>query len=319
MLGVMRTKIPLLVIVGPTAVGKTDTAVLVAQQIDGEIISADSMQIYRGMDIGTAKPGKEERGGVRHHLIDVADPEDEFSVVDFQRIAKESIEDIYRRGRSPIVAGGTGLYINSLVYNMDFTETISNPELRENLTTIALERGNEYLFEMLKRADPETAAKLHPNDRRRIIRALEVYQCSGMPMSQYHRNTEIRAIPYDPLMIGLRMNRKELYDRIEKRVDMMMENGLVNEVRRLLDRGCPKDAVSMQGLGYKEIIGYLEGEYPLETAVETLKRDTRRFAKRQFTWFRRDDRIIWMDVENYSRRREIADSIVNYFKSNFKF
>ncbi|MDI6706996.1 MAG: tRNA (adenosine(37)-N6)-dimethylallyltransferase MiaA [Bacillota bacterium] len=315
----MHTKIPLLVIVGPTAVGKTDTAVLVAQQIDGEIISADSMQIYRGMDIGTAKPSEEERGGIKHHLIDVADPGEEFSVADFQRIARKDIEDIYRRGRFPIVVGGTGLYINSLVYNMDFTETISNPELRENLTTIALERGNEYLHEMLKRADPETAAKLHPNDRRRIIRALEVYQCSGMPMSQYHKNVEMQTIPYDPLMIGLRMNRKELYDRIEKRVDRMMESGLVKEVQGLLDRGCSKDTVSMQGLGYKEIIGYLEGEYSLETAVEILKRDTRRFAKRQFTWFRRDDRIIWMDVENYSSKKEIADKIVDYFKSNFKF
>jgi len=316
---VIHTKIPLLVIVGPTAVGKTDTAVLVAQQIDGEIISADSMQIYRGMDIGTAKPSEEERGGIKHHLIDVADPGEEFSVADFQRIARKDIEDIYRRGRFPIVVGGTGLYINSLVYNMDFTETISNPELRENLTTIALERGNEYLHEMLKRADPETAAKLHPNDRRRIIRALEVYQCSGMPMSQYHKNVEMQTIPYDPLMIGLRMNRKELYDRIEKRVDRMMESGLVKEVQGLLDRGCSKDTVSMQGLGYKEIIGYLEGEYSLETAVEILKRDTRRFAKRQFTWFRRDDRIIWMDVENYSSKKEIADKIVDYFKSNFKF
>ncbi|MBA1337132.1 MAG: tRNA dimethylallyltransferase [Firmicutes bacterium] len=315
----IHTKIPLLVIVGPTAVGKTDTAVLVAQQIDGEIISADSMQIYRGMDIGTAKPSEEERGGIKHHLIDVADPGEEFSVADFQRIARKDIEDIYRRGRFPIVVGGTGLYINSLVYNMDFTETISNPELRENLTTIALERGNEYLHEMLKRADPETAAKLHPNDRRRIIRALEVYQCSGMPMSQYHKNVEMQTIPYDPLMIGLRMNRKELYDRIEKRVDRMMESGLVKEVQGLLDRGCSKDTVSMQGLGYKEIIGYLEGEYSLETAVEILKRDTRRFAKRQFTWFRRDDRIIWMDVENYSSKKEIADKIVDYFKSNFKF
>lgn len=312
-------KIPLVVIVGPTAVGKTDTAIIVAQKIGGEIISADSMQIYRHMDIGTAKPNRGEMKGIKHYMIDIVNPEEEFSVADFQRIAKAYIEDINKRGKLPIVVGGTGLYINSLVYNLDFTETISDPELRENLRELARERGNEYLHEMLKRVDPEAAEKLHPNDIKRIIRALEVYHCSGKPMSQYHRTIKKEEVPYDLAMVGLRMNRKDLYRRIEQRVDKMIEEGLVEEVRELLDRGCTRDMTSMQGLGYKEIIGYLEGEYSLEEAVSILKRDTRRFAKRQFTWFGRDDRIFWIDVEKYSSREEIADLIVKYVKTKIMF
>jgi tRNA dimethylallyltransferase len=312
-------KIPLVVIVGPTAVGKTDTAIIVAQKIGGEIISADSMQIYRHMDIGTAKPNRDEMKGIKHYMIDIVNPEEEFSVADFQRIAKAYIEDINKRGKLPIVVGGTGLYINSLVYNLDFTETISDPELRENLRELARERGNEYLHEMLKRVDPEAAEKLHPNDIKRIIRALEVYHCSGKPMSQYHRTIKKEEVPYDLAMVGLRMNRKDLYRRIEQRVDKMIEEGLVEEVRELLDRGCTRDMTSMQGLGYKEIIGYLEGEYSLEEAVSILKRDTRRFAKRQFTWFGRDDRIFWIDVEKYSSREEIADLIVKYVKTKIMF
>lgn len=305
----------LVVIVGPTAVGKTDTAIKVARKLNGEIVSADSMQVYRYMDIGTAKPAKEEMMGIKHHMIDVVDPDKEYSVADFQRMAKRCIEEIYSKGKLPIVVGGTGLYVNSLVCNLDFTETVSNPELRDMLKKTARERGNDYLHRKLGEVDAETAARLHPNDVKRVIRALEVYYCTGKPISYYHKKSKEGSIPYNPIMIGLRMNRKDLYKRINQRVDAMIEAGLVDEVRRLLEMGCTRDMTSMQGLGYKEIAGYLQGEYSMDEAIEMIKRDTRRFAKRQFTWFRRDDRIFWIDVERYGSTDEVAQVIVKYVES----
>ena len=310
-------KRPLVVIVGPTAVGKTDVSILVAERLGGEIVSADSMQIYKYMNIGTAKPTPEEMRAVKHHMIDIVEPWQEFSVAQFQRQARGCIEDIHCRGKLPIVVGGTGLYINSLTFDLDFANTMSDPKFRAELHELARERGKEYLYEWLVRVDPDTAKRLHVNDLRRVIRALEVYHCSGKPMSEY--NTGMRSeAPYNLVIFGLTMPREELYRRIEKRVDRMMDEGLVDEVKGLLERGCTREMVSMQGLGYKEVIGYLEGEYTLSEAVELLKRNTRRFAKRQFTWFKRDDRIIWIDIRENEDKDKIANSIVHYIKLNLK-
>ncbi len=311
-------KKPLVVIAGPTAVGKTDVSILVAGQLNGEIISADSMQIYKHMNIGTAKPTPSEMGNVKHYMIDIIEPYQEFSVAEYQRMARSHIGEIHKKPGLPILVGGTGLYINSVVYNLDFANTVSDPKLRAYFDRVARERGKEYLYELLKRIDPGSALRLHANDTRRIIRALEVYYCSGKPMSALMGNTKHHQALYDVVFIGLRMEREELYKRIELRVDKMIADGLVNEVKRLLKNGCTREMVSMQGLGYKEIIGYLNGEYSLDEAVEILKRNTRRFAKRQFTWFRRDDRIIWMDVHKFGNMNDIAKNIIERIKFKLK-
>jgi tRNA dimethylallyltransferase len=306
-------KKPLVVITGPTATGKTDVSLLVAEEFAGEIVSADSMQVYRYMDIGTAKPTAAEMKRVRHHMIDVVDPWQEFSVAEYQRLAKYCIEDIQNRGKLPVVVGGTGLYINSLIYNLDFADTVSDKKFRGYLTRLSEERGKEYLYEMLRRVDPDTAQRLHINDTRRVIRALEIYHCSGRPMSARRDNGKADP-PYDLVMFGLRMDRERLYRRIEERVDKMIEKGLVEEVKGLLKMGCTKDMVSMQGLGYKEIIGYLEERLTFSEAIGILKRDTRRFAKRQFTWFRRDDRINWKDAVGIGDRGKIVGSMIDHIK-----
>jgi tRNA dimethylallyltransferase len=306
-------KKPLVVITGPTAVGKTDISVLVAGQLGGEIVSADSMQIYKGMNIGTAKPTPSEMGGIRHHMIDVVEAWQDYSVAEYQRQARDCIEDIHRRGKLPIVVGGTGLYINAISYDLDFADTVSDQKLRTHLARMVQERGKEYLYEELKRVDPDTANRLHVNDTKRIIRALEVYYCSGRPMSAHYTGPR-RQASYNLIIIGLKMDREKLYERIEKRVDKMMEDGLVAEVKGLLAKGCTREMISMQGLGYKEIIGYLEGEYTLKEAVGLLKRNTRRFAKRQFTWFRRDDRIFWIDVYQLGDKVKIANEITEYIR-----
>ncbi len=312
-------KKPVVIIVGPTAVGKTGTSILVASGLNGEIISADSMQIYKYMDIGTAKPTREEMKGIKHYMIDMVLPDQDFTVADFQRMARTYIKHIHNKGKLPIIVGGTGLYINSLVYNLDFTETVSDPGLRKELRELAGERGNEYLHGMLEKVDAETAARLHPNDVKRVIRALEVYHCSGKPASYFHRQPQRNnTLEYNPVMIGLRMNRKDLYRRINDRVDKMIAEGLVEEVKSLLERGYAEHMPSMQGLGYKEIIYYLEGKCTLEEAVYIIKRDTRRFAKRQFTWFRRDDRIFWVDVENFDSMEDIADFIIEHVSSRLR-
>ncbi len=295
-------KIPLVIITGPTAVGKTDLAIQTALELNSEIVSADSMQIYRYMDIGTAKPSLEERQGVPHHMIDIVDPDEEYSVARYQVEAREAIERIYRKGKLPILTGGTGLYINSVIMPMSFTEAAEDPQYREELKRLAADKGNEYIYRMLDKIDPETAAKLHPNDIRRVIRALEVFHITGRTMSDYRQDFANMESQYDLVYLGLNMNRNDLYDRINKRVDTMLGSGLLDEVRSLLDMGYTKDLVSMQGLGYKEMIGYLEGLYSLDEATEILKRDTRRYAKRQLTWFRRDKRIEWLDVDNRTNR-----------------
>lgn len=299
-------KIPLLVIVGPTAAGKTDLAIQAAKALGGEIVSADSMQIYRYMNIGTAKPTLEERQGIPHHMIDIVDPDEEFNAALFQRGANAVIREIAGRGKLPILAGGTGLYVNSILYPMNFTDAVEDPEYRSYLNGLLGTRGNRYLHSLLEEVDPVTAARLHPNDSRRIIRAMEVYHVTGKTMMEYQQDFRNLEPVYDLMLYGLTMDRQRLYERINLRVDIMLDAGLVEEVRGLLEMGYTKDLVSMQGLGYKEIIPYLEGRASLEEATEILKMETRRFAKRQMTWFRRESRIHWLDTDQFNSRQDLC-------------
>ncbi|GAW91493.1 tRNA (adenosine(37)-N6)-dimethylallyltransferase MiaA [Calderihabitans maritimus] len=306
---------PLVVIVGPTAVGKSKIAVEVAGKIDGEIVSADSMQVYRFMDIGTAKTRETERYTgdgkyIPHHLLDFKDPKESFSVAEFQKLAREKIEEIYRRGKLPMLVGGTGLYVRSVIDPYTFTELEVDWEIRRRLKKQAAERGNLWLHRQLAEVDPVSAAKIHPNDLRRVIRALEVYYRTGQPLSKSHRVGREENKNYRVCMIGLYMDRKKLYQRINQRVDEMIATGLVEEVRKLLEMGYSPQLPALQGLGYKQIVGYLKGEYSLEEAIRLLKRDTRRFAKRQLTWFRRDKRIRWFDVDVYSNIQPLVELIV---------
>ncbi|GAB6157512.1 tRNA (adenosine(37)-N6)-dimethylallyltransferase MiaA [Desulfotomaculum varum] len=299
---------PLVVIVGPTAAGKTDVAIELSKLVRGEVISADSMLVYRGMDIGTAKPTLAERQGIPHHLIDIVDPDQEFSVAMFQRAAEELIREITDRGNLPLLVGGTGLYVRSVIDHYDFTPATGNSELREQLKQQAARVGNQAMHRQLAAVDPVTAQKLHPNDIRRVIRALEVYYQTGKPISEYQYVQKNNSPKYRCLMFGLTMDRQLLYQRIEQRVDLMLQKGLVEEVRQLMER---YDAwgTALQGLGYKEIIACLKGECTLAEAVELIKRNTRRFAKRQLTWFRADKRIHWLRLEDYSNKSELAREI----------
>ncbi len=310
---------PLVVILGPTAVGKTEVAIEVAKALSGEIVSADSMQIYRGMDIGTAKPTSIERQGIAHHLIDCVDPKEDFSVAHYQQKAKAAIADIHARGNLPILAGGTGLYVNSIVYPMDFTDAAQDLSYRKQLNQLAEDKGKEAVYRLLLDSDPVTAARLHYNDVRRVIRALEIAHLTGIPMSEYRQDFESVDLPYQTCMICLTMDREKLYRRIEQRVDQMLDHGLTAEVQRLLNQGYTKDLVSMQGLGYKEMIRYLEGEHSLHEAIEILKRDTRRFAKRQMTWFRREPRIQWVDTDTFPEKIVLFQWIISRIQQNISF
>ncbi|SJZ34152.1 tRNA (adenosine(37)-N6)-dimethylallyltransferase MiaA [Garciella nitratireducens] len=309
-------KKPLIIIVGPTAVGKTEISIEIAKRLDGEIISADSMQIYKYMNIGTAKPTKEEIQDIPHYLIDEVEPDQEFNVALFQKKAFEYIDIILSKKKLPIIVGGTGLYINSLIYPLNFTESVSDWEYRNKLNKVADEKGNIYLYNLLEKIDPESAKKIHPNNRKRVIRALEVYKKSGKKMSHYKKEMIKKDSPFSFIMIGLNMDRQLLYEKINQRVDIMIEKGLIKEVRDLLNKGYDKNLISMQGLGYKEIIQYLEGRCTLEEAVYIIKRDTRRFAKRQLTWFRRDKRIYWFQVDKYSSKNLLIDEILQKIHSN---
>ncbi|MDN5276787.1 MAG: tRNA dimethylallyltransferase [Clostridiales bacterium] len=307
-------KKPLVVIVGPTAVGKTKLSIELAKALNGEIVSADSMQIYRYMDIGTAKPTAEERQGIPHHMMDIIDPAQEFSVAEYQRLATQAIDDIHRRNKIPIVVGGTGLYIKSLLYPMNFTDASYDPEFRRELQRQAETTGKEYLHKKLQAVDPKTAARLHPNDVRRVIRALEVYHLTGKPMSEYNQELEKMDYKYNVAMIGLTMDRAKLYERINQRVDEMIEKGLLDEVKRLLDRGYTRDMISMQGLGYKELIDYFQGKVSLEEAIYILKRETRRYAKRQLTWFRAQKDIVWVNVDQFESHEALVKRCLAYIK-----
>ena len=302
-----------IVIAGPTASGKTDLAIKLAHEINGEIISADSMQIYRGMDIGTAKPTMEERQGIPHYLIDIVDPDEEYSVAHFQRDAKNCIKEILNRGKVPIVAGGTGLYINSLVYNINFSETTADWEYRKQLEEIARDKGPEELHRFLQKVDPVSAEKIHPNNIKRVIRALEVFKTTGKPISQHQLESRTEKPEYEFKIFGLEMDRKILYERINKRVDKMMEIGLYEEVESLLEKYSP-DLVSLQGIGYKEIISAIKGEYSLEEAVEKIKLNTRHLAKRQITWFKKTENLRWIDTGNTETRaiiKKLANNLNN--------
>lgn len=280
---------------GPTAVGKTAASIGLAKAVAGEIISADSMQVYRGMDIGSAKISRKEMDGVRHYLVDVLEPEEEFNVVKFQRLARQAAEEIYSRNKIPIVVGGTGFYIQALLYDIDFTENDGDISLRQELEKTAEEKGPEYLHQLLQEVDPQAARDLHPNNIKRVIRALEFYRQTGQKISEHNRKERAKESPYRYAYFVLTDDRARLYDRIDRRVDAMMEAGLLEEVRSLRDRGVKRTCTSMQGLGYKELYACLEGECSLDEAVRIIKRDTRHFAKRQLTWFRRERDVIWLD------------------------
>lgn len=308
----MKEKAKIVAIVGPTAIGKTSISIELAKILNGEIVSADSMQVYRYMDIGTAKPTLEERQGIPHHLIDIVDPDQDFNVAIYQQIAKNAIDNIHEKEKLPILVGGSGLYVNSIVYPLDFTDAKEDHKLRKKLYEVADKKGNIYLHQKLMEIDPVTGKKVHPNDVKRMVRAMEIYHLTGKPMSEYRQNFENSKIPYEIAMIGLTMDRKKLYERINQRVDDMIYKGLVSEVQELLDMGYGKELISMQGLGYKEIIKYLEGIYTLDEAIDIIKRDTRRFAKRQLTWFRKDKRIYWVDIEKFDNKEAITDHLVRH-------
>lgn len=289
------TKRPLVILTGPTAVGKTALSIALAKAIGGEIISADSMQVYRHMDIGSAKVTPEEMEGVPHYLIDVLEPDQEFNVVVFQELAKQAAAKIYSRGHIPIVVGGTGFYIQALVYDIDFTENDEDTAFRRTLEEQAKREGAEALYERLRAVDPESCESIHAHNIKRVIRAIEFYEKTGKKISEHNREQRQNDSPYNFAYFVLNDDRERIYERINGRVDLMMAQGLVEEVRALRESGCRKDMVSMQGLGYKELLSYLEGETSLEEAVYLIKRDTRHFAKRQLTWFRREKEVIWVD------------------------
>jgi tRNA dimethylallyltransferase len=305
--------IPLLVIVGPTAVGKTAISLRVAAELQGEIISADSMQIYRSLDIGTAKPTLGERKLVPHHLVDVMDPAVDYNVSQFQKDAVEAISAVAAKKKLPILVGGTGLYVNAVIFGYSFTEAEISPRLRAHLTEEAKSKGTDSLYQRLSELDPVSAAKIHPNDLRRIIRALEVFSLTGKPIYEQVASTAVQKTRYKTLIIGINRPREDLYRRIEDRVDQMMAAGLLEEVKSLLSRGYSPHLKSLQGLGYRHVLPYLEGEVSLEEAVNLLKRDTRRFAKRQLTWFRKNKGIIWFTLENDSveEEDEVVKNICN--------
>lgn len=292
-------KKPLVVLTGPTAVGKTKASIGLAKVIGGEIISADSMQVYEYMNIGSAKIRPEEMQGVPHYLIDDLKPWDEFHVVRFQQMAKKAMEQIYANGHIPIVVGGTGFYIQALLYDIDFTGTAQDDTYRAELENLVKEKGAVYLHNMLRKVDPKSAEDIHANNVKRVIRALEYYCQTGQKMSEHNEEERRKESPYEFVYFVLNAPREQLYARIDRRVDQMIEEGLVDEVKHLKELGCTKEMVSMQGLGYKEILAYLDGEYDLSTAVYTIKRDTRHFAKRQLTWFRRERQVTWIQKEVY--------------------
>lgn len=288
----------LIAIVGPTASGKTRLSVEIAAYLGAEILSFDSMQIYRGMDIGTAKPTAEERRGIPHHMIDIADPWEDFSVSRFVEQADGILQELLSQGKPVVLVGGTGLYIDSLMKGLEFAP-LPQSGVREELTTIAREQGIQVLMEQLRAVDPESAARIHPSNQKRVIRALEIYLESGKTMTQHNLETQEKGDKYDPLWIGLDyVNREALYSRIDRRVDLMLEQGLLRELEALLARGIPENATSMQAIGYKELMGYLHGECSLEEAAELLKRSSRRYAKRQRTWFHRNPKINWLMLED---------------------
>ena len=301
----------IIVIVGPTAVGKTYVSVELAKKLSTEIVSADSMQIYKEMDIGTAKITNDEMQGIAHHMIDIVRPDDNYSVSEFKENAEKIIDSLHLDNNVPIVVGGSGLYVNSLIYDLDFGKAKSNEKIRDYYDYYHREHGEDALYEKLKKIDPVSAEKIHKNNVKRVIRALEVYDITGIKFSEL--NTDIRkpSDKYECILVGLSMDRKILYERINQRVDKMISEGLIDEVRTLLEKGYHKDLISMQAIGYKEIIDYLEGNTSLEESISILKRNTRRFAKRQYTWFLKDENVKWFDIKDI---RDIDLTVENIYE-----
>lgn len=290
---------PMIILTGPTAVGKSALSVKLAKKINGAVISADSMQVYRHMDIGSAKITPEEMQGVTHYMIDELEPDEEFHVVRFVTMAKEYLKEIYADGKIPIIAGGTGFYIQALLYDIDFTEQQCDETYRRQLEDLAREHGAEYLHGILRKVDPASAEAIHANNIKRVIRALEFYHLSGKKISEHNETERQKQSPYNFAYFVLTDERAKLYERIDRRVDAMIEAGLVEEVKKLKSLGCSREMVSMQGLGYKEILAYLDGGCTLEEAVYIIKRETRHFAKRQLTWFKRERDVIWLDKQAF--------------------
>lgn len=302
----------LIILTGPTAVGKTELSVRLAKAVGGEIISADSMQVYKGMDIGTAKITSDEMEQVTHYLVDCMEPYEDFNVTEFQRMAKAAMENIYANGHIPIIAGGTGFYIQSVLYDIEFDSHIpkvninsgADEEYRESLRLIAKEQGAGYLHDMLRQVDAASAEAIHANNVKRVIRALEYYKLTGRPISEHNEEQRKKESPYNYVYFVLNDDREILYSRIDRRVDIMFENGLEQEAKRLIDSGLTRDMVSMQGIGYKEMFGYFDGEYDLERAKDMIKQDTRHFAKRQLTWFKREKNVCWVNYQDYNSSKD---------------
>ncbi len=305
-------KIPLVILTGPTAVGKTNLSIQLAKNLNMDIVSADSMQIYKYMDIGSAKITNEEMQGVKHYLIDEVNPDFSFSVSEFQQRANNYIDEIVTNGKIPLVTGGTGLYLNSLIYNMDFAKSDADNELRESLRIELEEKGIDYMHNKLKEIDEEAAARIHKNNTKRVIRALEVC-LSGKKMNDFSNDLKLNE-KYEPIIVVLNRERSHLYERINMRVDIMINEGLEDEVKKLLDMGYNKDLVSMQGIGYKEIIKYLDGEYTYDEAIEIIKRDSRRYAKRQLTWFRRYEGAKWFNLDEYKDGKILLNEVITYIE-----
>ena len=311
----INNKIPLIVIVGATASGKTGLSIILAKKLDGEIISADSMQIYKGMDIATAKPTVSEMSGIPHHLMNFLSPYESFSVAEYVKMTREKIQDIYNRGKLPILVGGTGLYISSILDNVQFTEGDTDYALRERLKKRLENEGAENLLNELKRFDPKTAQTLLPSNTKRIIRAFEIYETTGVTMSEQIEKSKSIPSPYKSLVIGLNYsNRQNLYNRINERVDMMLQKGLLEETKFVLSQNYCKNAMS--AIGYKELVPYLKGEVTFEQAVDKLKMETRRYAKRQLTWFRKISNINWINVDEYGNYEEILKKSMDIIEEN---
>lgn len=308
-------KKPLIVLTGPTAVGKTKLSISLAKAVGGEIISADSMQVYRYMDIGSAKISPEEMEGIPHYLVDELLPEEEFHIVKFQEMAKKAMEQIYQKGKIPILVGGTGFYIQAVTRDIDFTQAVQEDNYRKELEQLATEKGPSCLHQMLEEVDPKSAEEIHENNVKRVIRALEFYHQNGSPISAHNEEQKLRQSPYNLAYFVLNAPRELLYKRIDARVEEMVQEGLLEEVKKLKDMGYHRGMVSMQGLGYKEMLAFLEGEYSFEEAVRILKRDTRHFAKRQLTWFRREPEVCWVEKDKFNYQEE---KILEYMLSVLK-
>lgn len=305
---------PLVILTGPTAVGKTKLSIDLAKRINGEIISADSMQVYRHMDIGTAKITPEEMDGITHYLVDEFEPDDEFNVVKFKDYAKKAISEIYSKGKLPIIVGGTGFYIQAVLKDIDFTENDADTPYRKELEEFARVEGAIKLHDMLKQCDKKAAEAIHPNNIKRTIRAIEYYKLTGEPISRHNEEQSRNESPYQFAYFVLNNEREILYENINLRVDKMLDDGLVKEVAWLKEQGYDRSLVSMQGLGYKEIYAYLEGECTLEEAIYLLKRDTRHFAKRQLTWFKREQEVIWLSKSDYGSEEDILATMLEVLK-----